>query len=438
MVKILVVDDSTNDAMRLAHDIEGLGYEVMGSGSGQEALELVASEQPAVVLVDAVMPQMDGVEVCRAIKEDAQLNATGVIIMAAPEEQEHVIRALDAGANDYLTKGCAKEMLAVRVNSLVRAVADHDAVARLNKQLNEQVAAAEESEKNHEERFSNTFSASIQMMVDFLELLQPDCVGLTLRVATVVKDICAEMKMENPWDVDVATMLSHVGCVKVSADILRKVCDGQELSFSEKREYWKHPQIASKILKRIPRMERVARIVEYQERSFNGDGPPFDDRITKDIEIPMGARILRVALAFDSLIMSGSTNHEAIAILRTQEGSFDPEVIEILGQRIIREPEYEVRSLMAAQIRPGMILAEHVVNRDGSVLIANGRTITAAMLRNIHRYRTAGSFDDRIREPIRVRVAVYRETEDPDAPDSPEGEEDREPEQAVNAGGPGS
>lgn len=409
MARILVVDDVLNNAMRMACDLEEQGHQVLGAGSGKEALELAAAERPDVILLDAVMPEMDGVEVCRRLKSDGQLGTTAVILMAAEDEDRQIVEGLDAGADDYLHKSCCKEMLAVRLQSVLRTRADRKAIAQIDQQLQEQVAKREKIEQSQAELLSNTFSASIQMLVDFVELLQPDCVGLMLRVHGVVKGICAEMGMGDSWEMDVATMLSHVGCVKVPSEVVSKVCDGQQLSFSEKRMFWKHPQIAADIIKRIPRMQQVARIVEYQERCFNGDGPPFDDRVTRGREIPQGARILRLALGFDALVISGSTNHEAIELIRSHEGMYDLGLVEVLGQRVVREPEWEIRSLMVKQFRPGMVLAEHIFSRDDSVLIRNGRTITAAVLKSLHRYRDVGNFDDRIREPIRVRVPVYRD-----------------------------
>ncbi len=423
MAKILVVDDVQNEAMQLAFDLEQMGHEVLGASSGEEALNVAAAESPDAIFLDAVMPEMDGIEVCRRLKDDSQLESIAVILMTANDLDKDIVKGLDAGADDYIRKSCAKEMLVVRLHSVLRTLNDRKAIVQLDEQLQEEIARRKQGEQSQAELLSSTFSASIQMLVDFAELLQPDCIGLTLRVHATVKDICTEMKMTNPWEVDVATMLSNVGCVKMPPEILTKVCDGQELSFSEKRVFWKHPQIAADIIKRIPRMQRVARIVEYQERCYNGDGPPFDDRITRGKEIPLGARILKLALAFDAQIMSGSTNHEAIEVIRTHAALYDPELVELLGQRVIREPEYEVRSLMIKQLRAGMVLSEHILSRDDSVLIRNGRTVTAATLRNLNRYCDVGSFDDRVREPIRVRVPVYRDPPPEQPEDQPEEKE---------------
>ncbi len=417
--RILVVDNLINDAMLVACNLEDLGHEVMGASSGREALELAATERPDLIVLSAVMPEMDGIDVCYLLKENPDLNSIPVILVASKDQEKEIVRGLNAGADDFLLKPSSKEALEVRVNLMLRSKADHDAIIGLNEQLREETTRRQEGEEAQSELLSKTFMASIEMLVDFMELLQPDCVGRTVRISHLVKRMCSDIELENAWEMDVATMLSQVGCILVPREILKKVCEGEELTFSEKRGFWKHPETASDIIRRMPRMQRVARIIAYQERYFNGDGPPFDDRLTREMEIPHESRILKLAIDFDTLVISGATNHEAIAIVRTREDRYDPKIVEVLATQVSGEPEYEIRALLIEQLRPGMVLADHVLSRDRSVLIRNGKTLTRALLRNLQRYRDVGSFRDRVREPMRVQVPVFREQSDETPAETP-------------------
>ncbi|MFA4889875.1 MAG: response regulator, partial [Candidatus Omnitrophota bacterium] len=101
--KILLVDDEANIRTSLADILEKLGYEVIQAANGQEALEKVDKEKPDLVLVDTKMPDMDGIEVCRQIKNIEGLN-TKVIIYTGYIDAVDVTRARLAGADDYEVK----------------------------------------------------------------------------------------------------------------------------------------------------------------------------------------------------------------------------------------------------------------------------------------------------------------------------------------------
>ena len=101
--KILLVDDEANIRTSLADILEKLGYEVIQAANGQEALEKVDKEKPDLVLVDTKMPDMDGIEVCRQIKNIEGLN-TKVIIYTGYIDAVDVTRARLAGSDDYEVK----------------------------------------------------------------------------------------------------------------------------------------------------------------------------------------------------------------------------------------------------------------------------------------------------------------------------------------------
>jgi diguanylate cyclase (GGDEF)-like protein len=109
----------------------GLGYDVLTARTGPEALRAARELGPDVVVLDADLPGMDGAEVCRRLKDDPQTRPIPVILVSALGEEEDVVRGLDAGAHDYVTRPFHEKVLLARVRAAARAKAEHDAIAAL-------------------------------------------------------------------------------------------------------------------------------------------------------------------------------------------------------------------------------------------------------------------------------------------------------------------
>jgi diguanylate cyclase (GGDEF)-like protein len=137
VTKVLAVDDAPFQVALLGHLLAGQGYEVRTAANGSEALRAVAQWSPDIVLLDVVLPDVGGIEVCRRIKADPLTQSIPVIMISACGEDEDVIRGLDAGAQDYVTKPFVEKILLARVRSAVRAKADHDTIVALNARLSE-------------------------------------------------------------------------------------------------------------------------------------------------------------------------------------------------------------------------------------------------------------------------------------------------------------
>jgi DNA-binding response OmpR family regulator len=101
---ILVVDDDPVIQKLLAVNFEMEGYRVVTAGDGVEGLERVASDHPDLVLLDVMMPRMDGLEVARRLKSDPVTAAIPILLLSAKAQSADVLGGLDAGADDYVTK----------------------------------------------------------------------------------------------------------------------------------------------------------------------------------------------------------------------------------------------------------------------------------------------------------------------------------------------
>jgi class 3 adenylate cyclase len=135
--KILVVDDTPRNVKFLV-DLLGIkGYSVVTATSGAEALQQVAAEQPDLVLLDVIMPDISGYEVCRQIRANAGTAILPVVMVTALDPSEERIKGLDAGADDFLTKPINQAELLARVRSLLRIKELYDTVQAQSEKLTE-------------------------------------------------------------------------------------------------------------------------------------------------------------------------------------------------------------------------------------------------------------------------------------------------------------
>ncbi len=137
--RILVVDDTPVNVKLLADLLRGNGYDVVTASSGAAALARVKADEPDLVLLDVVMPEMSGYEVCRRFRADESLRLLPVVMVTALDPGEERIKGIEAGADDFLTKPINQPELLARVRSLLRIKALHDEVGDLNRTLEERV-----------------------------------------------------------------------------------------------------------------------------------------------------------------------------------------------------------------------------------------------------------------------------------------------------------
>jgi len=145
---ILVVDDVPDNVDILQMRLEAQGYQVVTAGDGLEALDKIRELLPDLVLLDVMMPKLDGIETVKRLKADPSLPFIPVILVTAKADAKDVIGGLESGGDDYLTKPVDHAALSARVRSMLRIKALHDTVqdqaaelASWNRTLEERVAA---------------------------------------------------------------------------------------------------------------------------------------------------------------------------------------------------------------------------------------------------------------------------------------------------------
>jgi adenylate cyclase len=169
--KILVVDDQPRNVRLLEAILVPRGYLVVSAGSGEEALAMLGDAQPDLVLLDIVMPEMDGYEVCRRIRDDPSTAFLPVVMVTASDAQER-INAIESGADDFVTKPFDRAELLARIKSLARVKRYQDTIRQQSEEL---------SAWNHElEERVETSVGEIQRLGRLRRFLSPQLAELVV------------------------------------------------------------------------------------------------------------------------------------------------------------------------------------------------------------------------------------------------------------------
>jgi len=215
--------------------------------------------------------------------------------------------------------------------------------------------------------------------------------------------MCEIVPGENTWQIEIAAMLSQVGCVAVPENTLAKAYRGEELSDAEDEAFSVYPRVGRDLIQNIPRLEQVAEIIGYQETPYNN---PSDVR---GRSLPLGSRMLKLAIDFDTLVSAGIDNEIALAVIADRKGAYDPDLVQTLQDLLEIEEVHVVRRIgRIANLVDGLTLAADVRSLQGTLLCSRGQEVTVSMRARLRNY----AVNVGIQMPIQVFVPVEMSRED--------------------------
>jgi putative two-component system response regulator len=303
--KILVVDDHPSSRMTAVALLSVEGYDVLEADSGPKALKRVVESNPDLILLDVMMPGMDGFEVCRRLKEDEQTRLIPVVFITALNDKRSRIMGIEAGGDDFLTKPFDRLELSARVKSLVRQ-------KRLNEDLDhaEQVlfsmARAVESRDPNTGDHCERLVAMGKAFGEYIQLPRADVRNLM-------------------W----GGYLHDIGKVGIPDAVLLK----KGTFTPEEREIMNgHVLIGEKICKPLRTMRGVIPIIRHHHERWDGSGYP--DGLVGNA-IPYLAQIFQIIDIYDALTSErpykrAFTPAEALELIaqETEKGWRNPQLIE--------------------------------------------------------------------------------------------------------------
>lgn len=157
--RLLIVDDQPMNVDILKTRLAVHGYELLTATDGAEALALTSAHHPDLILLDVMMPRIDGIEVCKRLKADPSLPFIPIIMVTARADSKDIVTGLDAGADEYLTKPVDQAALVARVKSMLRIKALHDTTQEQAARLETQAAQLAEWNRTLEQRVTEQLGA---------------------------------------------------------------------------------------------------------------------------------------------------------------------------------------------------------------------------------------------------------------------------------------
>jgi putative two-component system response regulator len=301
--RVLVVDDEEVNRAVLEAYLDPLGCEVDLAANGHEALDMIDSLAPDIVLTDAIMPGMDGFTLCENIRRRPGMDLLPVVMVTALSQVSDRVHALDVGVDDFLTKPADRLEVQARVRSLLRLKASYDELDDTESVIFA-LAQAVDAKDSYTEAHTERVAAGARL--------------LGARAGLTGRDLV---------DLYRGGMIHDIGKIGVPDAILRKP---GKLDPEEWEIMRRHPVIGEQIARPLRSAANLLAIIRHHHENFDGTGYP-DGLAGSDI--PLVARITAVSDAYDAMVSErpyrrGLPVEKAIGILTDGSGTqWDPELV---------------------------------------------------------------------------------------------------------------
>jgi len=361
--KILFVDDD----QKILDSFNALlrkRYLVVTAQGPEQGLDSLHKYGPfSVVVSDLKMPKIDGIQFLskvRHIYPDAVR-----IILTGFADAEVAIKALNEGSIfRFLTKPCSVDTLSAAIDTGIKQY---------------QIVTAER------DILQKTLRGSVRVLIEALSLANPAAYGRTRRVRMLVHNLAKAIGQPVSLELDLASMLSHIGCMSLPRKLLRDISAGRELSQNDIRLYNTHPLIGAGFIEQIPRLKPVATIVAEQNEDFHEHQSE-------------GAQFIKISVDYDLLISKGLPPYDAYGEMLTHKNCYSPILLDALEKCLAEEGGYALKFVTVEELEVGMVLEENIISNTGFLLVKKCTTLDETILNAIGKiFETFG-----IVEPIAV------------------------------------
>jgi putative two-component system response regulator len=381
-MNILIADDDPVTLKLLSARIGAWGHTIHQAVDGQSAWDTIGSTPIDIVVSDWVMPGLDGLELCRRIRDRHESGYIYLILISAQDSQADIIHGLESGVDDYITKPIDMDALRARIEIGVRIV-------NLERTLNRKI---EIITANHYQ--------TIRMFSQMMEVFDDDLGGHCRRTA----ELAVEMANRHPGvgDADIpiietAALLHDIGMVGIPKSILNK--RRTEMINDERQLYQSHAAMGARIIGEIEIMKPAALLVGMHHEQVNGKG--FPDGLAGD-DIPIGAQLISAASIYDNMIHKGKIALEDIAegLQRINGYLLSPQVVTLLleinvdQQHDLARKTDEERTL--EDLAAGMVLAANVRMKTGAFVMAADTELNDYRIDKLKHYHTIGAITDKV------------------------------------------
>ena len=374
--KILFVDDepAVLDGFRR---LLGRDLTIETAAGGALGLTIIAESGPfAVVISDMRMPQMDGAQFLTRVREVAP--DTVRMALTGQTNIDTAMAAVNEGRIfRFITKPVSKENLLKAVESGI---------------VQYRLITAEK------ELLEGTLKGCVSVLSEMLSFSNPAAFGRAMRLLRFVQHAAQKLALRSAWSYEIAAMLSQLGCVTLSQDLVNAAYAGERLPESDQEKYNGHAALAARMLSRIPRMEAVAQMIAFQTTPAAAikSTSPEEKR-----EIEFGIELLRTGLAFDALLSSGMSPRDACQQVQATVKSVNQAILGVLGDLHLELP-MQTRECNVRALAVGMILQHDLHTNTGTLIAAKGFELSHAWIERLQNYAQRDLI------PVKLKVQMPR------------------------------
>jgi putative two-component system response regulator len=319
---ILIVDDDATGRQTLESILDEQGYRLEMAENGLQAIEKARQVLPDVILLDVMMPGMDGFEACQRIRSDPLLAEIPIIMLTALDDRKSLLDGLESGADDYITKPYDRHELRARLIGITR-------LNRYRKLLDERINL----ELAHLQLLA-AYDATIEGWSRAMDLRDKETEGHTQRVTTLSEKLgkMAGMSAEELVFLRRGALLHDIGKLGVPDEVLLKA---GALTDEEWKIMRKHPQYAYDMIYPIEYLHSSLDIPYCHHEKWDGTGYP---RGLKGEEIPLSARIFAIVDVWDAVTSDRPYRpawgrEKALQHINEESGKqFDPRIVELFNR----------------------------------------------------------------------------------------------------------
>ena len=344
--RILIVDDVEENRFVLRDIIQDMGYMPILTENGVQALRMLERFRPQLIISDVAMPEMDGYELCRHIKENADIRDIPIVFISAFDDPADIVRGFNMGGEDYITKPFIPEVVKARVGVHLKLAETNRDMMETNRQLHasltEQLRQIEMEKKNILYALIRVARENACYDEDHMERLSYNCriLAEAMQLSAEYGHLISDSYIET---MELAAPLCDLGNVAIPTHILQKE---DALSPEESAIMQSHTTVGARVLRDIKSegdyndfLQISIDIANYHHENWDGSGYPCG---WKGEEIPLAAQIVSVVSEYCALTesrkyRSAYSQEDALEIMEKDVGTkLSPDIFQIL-RKIYRQ-----------------------------------------------------------------------------------------------------
>jgi response regulator RpfG family c-di-GMP phosphodiesterase len=381
-MNILIADDDPVTLKLLSSRLCAWGHTVHQAADGNTAWETIRSTPVDMVISDWMMPGMDGLELCRRIREHNEPGYMYLILISAQDSKTEIVRGLESGVDDYITKPIDMDALHARIEIGARIV-------NLERSLNRKI---EIITANHIQTI-RMFSRMMEVVDDELGGHCRRTAALAVKLAGLHPDVG---DAETPI-IETAALLHDIGMVGIPKSILNK--RRTEMVENERQLYQSHAAMGARIIGEIAIMKPAALLVGMHHEQHNGKG--FPDGLAGD-EIPVGAQLISAASIYDNMIHKGKIALDSIAerLQRIRGYQLSPQVVALLLEINVAQQHALARKMAEERelddLTAGMVIAANVRMKTGAFVMAADTELDDYSIDKLKHFNNIGTISNKV------------------------------------------